>query len=161
MSSLKPRRRDPARLIRTYLRTGTRSRAEVRAYLRQRGMAVPDAARVTRELERSGALDDRVCAKLWMQRLADAGYAWPVIRERLREKQLSERLINECLTHARDDDPDHDRLRAIATARLAHLPASDSRRRQRLARWLASRGFDLDLIEPVLAELIPDVSHVD
>ena len=96
-----------------------------------------------------------------MQRLADEGYAWPNIRERLRKKQLSERLIDALLADARHE-PDDTRLRAIATARLARLPASDPRRRARLARYLASRGFDPDLITQVLAELVPDlVSHVD
>ena len=162
MSSSKPPRRDPRRLIRTYVRTGTRSHAEAAGYLRQRGVSAAEAARVTRELRRVGALDDRACAKLWMQRLADEGYAWPRIRERLREKQLPERLIDEHVANASTHDPDESRLRALAAARLSRLPASDPRRRQRLVRWLASRGFDPDLIEPVLAELIPDLaSHVD
>ena len=149
-----PPRPDLLRLIRTYLRTGTRSRAEVRLYLQRRGLPSLEVVRVTRELERAGALDDRACAKLWMQRWMDEGYAWHLIRERLREKQLSERVIDELFSATRCE-PDSRRLRAIATARWACLPASDPRRRQRLARWLASRGFDLDLIERVLAELIP------
>ena len=154
MSSSRPRRR-PASLIRTYLRTGTRSRADVAAYLRRRGLSPTAALDVTRALQRCGAVDDRACAKLWMQRLADEGYAWPTIRERLRKKQLSERLIHELLTDARHE-PDDRRLRAIATARLARLPASDPRRHRRLARYLASRGFDPDLITQVLAELTSD-----
>ena len=110
---------------------------------------------MTREMARAGALDDRACAKLWMQRWMDAGYAQRLIRERLREKQLPERVIDELLCDARHE-PDSSRLRAIATARWTRLPAaSDPRRRQRLARHLASRGFDLDLIAQVLAELIP------
>ena len=149
-----PLRPDLRRLIRTYLRTGTRSRAEVQAYLRQRGVSLSEAARMTRELQRAGALDDRACAKLWMQRWMDEGYAQHLIRERLREKQLPERVIDELLCDARHEPDDH-RLRAIATARWARLPASDPRRRQRLACWLASRGFEPDLIERVLAELLP------
>jgi SOS response regulatory protein OraA/RecX len=161
-SSKPPPRPDLRRLIRTYLRTGTRSRAETAAYLRQRGLSPTAAIDVTRDLQRSGALDDRACAKLWMQRLLDEGYAWCRIRERLREKQLSDRLIDALLADARPQDPDDGRARTIAAARLARLPASDPRRRARLARWLVSRGFDPDLIEQVLAELLADpVSYDD
>lgn len=155
-----PRPRDPARLIGRYLRSGTRSRAEVGAYLARRGVSSEESARLLSVLQRAGAVDDRACAKLWVQRLVDDGYTWSLIRERLREKQLSERLIDEQLTHARTQHADDGRVRALAKARLSRLPVSDPRRRARLARWLASRGFDSDLIDQVLAELIPvPVSH--
>jgi len=135
-------------LVRRYLRFGTRSTAEVRAYLEARHVSDSTSRALIAECVRHGWLDDRLSATLWATRLCDQGYAWPAIRERLRAKGFNEQLISTVFRPLQRDADDETRARALAQARSRRMPPDDPR----LARWLARRGFDADLITRVLAE---------
>lgn len=143
-------------LARRYLRFGTRSTAQLRTHLTARQVATPVAEAVLAACHRQGFLDDWACAKLWVTTLAERGYARAAIHEHLRAKGLDEAILEPLLTPRGPSDEDAARARAVVHARLAHQGRgrSDSahRRRDRLARLLASRGFDSDLIERILAE---------
>jgi len=148
MSSSKPRR-DAWNLARRWLRFGTRSTAELRTYLR--GKQVPPAL-IPGVVQRAGAaglVDDRACAALWATRLADQGYAREAIRRRLEAKGLAIPL----------QDDDESRAREVVQ-RVLRRPQTlqGLRLRRRLARLLAQRGFDSDLIDRVLAEFLEPLS---
>lgn len=95
---------------------------------------------------RRGWLDDAACARLWADQWARAGYGWTAIQAKLQAKGLGAEAIrraDEALGLSRSDE---------ARARQALAGCGDAGGgRSRLARRLAARGFDAELIEQVLA----------
>ncbi|MBI3320580.1 MAG: RecX family transcriptional regulator, partial [Candidatus Omnitrophica bacterium] len=117
-------------------------------YLRRRGASSRHTARVVREGCAQGWLDDRVSARLWGEQWARLGYATSAIRSRLSAKGFDEDLIQETLQRYCPASEDEERARLVMARRARH-PATRLAR-ARLARTLASRGFDSDLIERIL-----------
>ena len=164
MSSSKPdnESRRVLALARRYLRFGTRSAAELRAYLAKRGASPKDIEPAVSVCSRAGLLDDAVCAKLWATTLADRGYAWEAIRGQLLSKGLEPPLIDRTLHPLQARADDASRIRDLVDARLRDRARTDPHLRTRLARLLARRGFDADLIERVLVESFgPASSHAE
>ena len=127
------------------------------AYLRRQGISVRAAARAVRAYQAQGLLDDQAAARLWADHWARQGYAAAAIRLKLADKQFSDALIQTVIN--RYGPPTDDEARARTW--LARRTRSGAPRlpRARLARALASRGFDADLIERLLGSPIePDTS---
>ena len=135
-----------------YLRFGTRSTAQVRAYLAARQVPERLIGRLVVECSRAGRLDDRACAKLWATTLAERGYAQAAIRSQLAVKGLDAALIEQVLSTPAARAPDDARARTMAEALLRGRSPRGPQLRRRLARRLASRGFDAELIDRVLAD---------
>ncbi len=149
-------------LARRYLRFGTRSTAELRAYLATRGVSPTDLEPAVSTCSRAGLLDDAVCAKLWATTLADRGYAWEAIRGHLLSKRLEPQLVERTLRPLQARADDASRIRDLVDARLRGRARTDPRLRTRLAQLLVRRGFDADLIERVLIESFgPASSHAE
>ena len=149
-SKLEDERARALALALRYVRAGVHSRHEVRTYLHRRGVAVETGSRAIAGLCARGLLDDRACARLWADQWARRGYASASIRIKLVAKGLDEETINHAITQLRIFLDDEARARELA-ARSAR-PRAGRRERTRVARRLASRGFDSDLIEQVLNE---------
>ena len=147
---------------RRYLRYGTRSTQQVRAHLAARGVPKALAESVIDACTRARQLDDQASVTLWVNHLADRGYAWSAIHQLLLTKGFDAQYVAETIQRMHASAPDLERARAVVRARAsrgaAGLRASTLRRRQQLARLLARRGFDSDLIERVLVESFGDRS---
>lgn len=159
MSSSKPAAGNPAtaveRLTR-YVRTRVRSTSEARDYLRHLGMRPSAIQRAVAACQVCGWLDDSACARLWASHWARQGYAWAAIRLKLLEKGLSETSIASA-TEAMDVTAagDAERARQVL-ARHLRRGAGSAPPRPRLARILASRGFDSETIDHLLRERTDD-----
>ena len=151
MSSSKPadERRVLAALPR-YLRSGVRSTDDVLTYLRRRGVSAGRAARLVAEYQARGWLDDRAAARLWAEHWARAGFASAAVRLKLSAKGFDARTITDVANQVVPPSDDEARARLLA-ARSARR-STGRLARSRLARTLASRGFDSDLIERILDE---------
>ena len=142
-----------------YVKGHVRSTRDLRAYLSRRGFTRSVAARLLARLKTLGVVDDTTAARLWVEQWAREGYAWAAIRVRLSAKGFDARAIRQAA--GRDTAAD-DRSRAfgVVAERLRRAVAEGGqprtdvamRQRARLARRLAARGFDCDLIEQVLDE---------
>ena len=133
-----------------YTRAGVHASRDVLAYLTRRGVPPGTAARLVSACQHRGLVDDRACARLWADHWARRGYAQAAIRVKLSAKGLDERTIEQAIARtgaALDDDA---RARAFVAERARR--GSGRGARSRLARTLASRGFDPDLIAQVLDE---------
>ena len=131
-----------------YVRCGVRSTQEVVTYLRRRGVSPSRAERLVSEYHAQGLLDDRASARLWAEQWARRGYATATIRLKLSAKGFDELLIDETIQQRCPASDDEARARVVlaqCARRTAAHPA-----RARLARTLASRGFDSDVIERIL-----------
>ena len=132
-----------------YVRFGNRSTAELRAYLQERRVAERLIPAVIEEATRRGLLDDEACAKLCAGVLNQQGYAWAAVHEQLRAKGFTDEVVERILKPLQADADDATRARALVRS---HLRDPSPRRRAWLARWLARRGFDPELIDEILAE---------
>jgi SOS response regulatory protein OraA/RecX len=95
-----------------------------------------------------GLLDDRAAARLWAEHWARQHYADSAIRLKLLAKGFDEPLARNTIARLTCDADDEERARRLLAQ---HLRRSSSRSvPSRLARLLASRGFDSELIERVL-----------
>ena len=134
-------------LARRYLRCGTRATAQLYAYLKARDIPVNAIRLIVAESTRQGMLDDHACATLWAVHLADQGYAWDAVQERLLTKGLEAAVVRQVIAPLRAEADDGRRARSFVRQRLGQRGAFD---RQRVGRWLAQRGFDTELIDRVL-----------
>ena len=146
-------------LIQRYLRYGTRSTAEVRAYLCRHRIPEALGEQAIAECSRRGWLDDAAAARLLTTSLVDRGYADAAISQRLHEHEFSSHDIQEALRHA-NAPSDEARARALlatfprrsdSSQRAGRLASHTARRRA--ARVLVQHGFDPDLIERVLTDV--------
>ena len=153
MSSSKPAGEESARALTAavrYASAGVRSTRDVTIYLRRRGVAAGTINRAIAALRTRGLVDDDACARLWAEQWARRGYAADAIRAKLAAKGLNDVTIYHAFAQLRITADDDTRAREVAARFLR--PATGGRKRARLARTLASRGFDSDQIEQVLNE---------
>lgn len=140
-----------------YIRSGVRSEKELLAYLGQKGFSSDLAVRAVAECKIKGWVDDAACARLWTEHWARKGYAWSVIRAKLADKGLDERAIEEAASRlGQAVSGDEKRAREVAVSFLKRNDGSRAfsglSRKKSLARALASKGFDQDLIERIVGE---------
>ena len=151
MSSSKPAAKDAlATSTLRYARVGVRSTRDVLTYLERRGASPNTAARILADCQALGLLDDRAAARLWADQWARRGYASAAIRLKLQAKGFDARVSDEAAARVGPASDDEARARFVVTSVLRRQ-SSRPGRAQRLARVLASRGFDPELIERVLA----------
>jgi SOS response regulatory protein OraA/RecX len=122
------------------LRHRDHSAEELDRKLERRGVAPAerDAARVT--LERAGLVDDSRFALGRAQTLAARGWGNAAIRVELERQGLDGENVNVALGRL---EPERERARSHVARRGGGA---------RTVRWLASRGFDLDALEGLIAE---------
>ena len=131
-----------------YLRTGVRSTRDALQYLSRRGLSLQRATGLVATFQAQGLLDDRAAARLWAEHWARQHYADSAIRLKLLAKGFDEPLARNTIARLLCDANDEERARRLLAQ---HLRRSSSRSvPSRLARLLASRGFDSELIERVL-----------
>ncbi len=137
-----------ARTVR-YVQAGVRSRRDVAAYLARCRIAPRLAARLLAACERRGLIDDGAAARLLADHWARRGYAWAAIRQRLTAKGFAHEVIARAGAAVGGAEGDE--------ARALELLAQRRRRRTlpppaRLARALASRGFESELIGRIVKD---------
>lgn len=136
---------------------GARTTQDAVAFLRRRGVSPEAAAALISECRARGLADDGALARLLADHWARKGYAWPAIRERLAARGLEARAIDEAGDRLRLPAGDAARAREAASAFLARTRIA---RREpalahaRLARLLAARGFEEELIGRVVEEAL-------
>src|SRR3989338_4192951 len=124
------------------------SEQELLAYLARRGVAATAARRALRACRAHGLVDDRACARLWADEWARQGYAWSAIRERLSARGLPAEAISAAARTVGGPSGDAARAQRLVARVRKRRPGAPAR----LARQLAARGFDAELIERVLGE---------
>ncbi len=120
-----------------------RSRAELNAGLRRRGLSPPQVTAILSDLERAGWIDDRRFARLWIEdRMAVRPRGTRALRAELRGRGVAPDIIEAALggliPPEREDGVALDQARR-RVERLRNLPPDVARRR--LVGWLQRRGF--------------------
>ena len=121
------------------LRHRDRSAAELDARLERRGVGEAEREQTLETLERVGYVDDDRFARTRAEQLAARGSGDALIRHDLEGRGLAAEHVEAALAAL---EPERDRAAEIAARRGRSL---------KTARYLASRGFDPDALEGIVA----------
>jgi regulatory protein len=126
-----------------------RSRSEVEGALAARGFSAGMIRTVLARIADLGYLDDRRLAADTAERLAERGYGRLRIERELQRRGVGERIVLAALPPAREEER---RARELLAARFRTGDLSELRERARAARYLASRGFEAEVVRGLLEE---------
>jgi regulatory protein len=133
-----------------------RSRRELERRLERRGFAERDIAAALDRLSEAGLVDDAAFAAAYAESRAGRGADSRVIAAELRERGVAPKLAERAAEAAVPVDERAERCLEVASARLARMEGlAPEVRFRRLAAYLDRRGYPPDLIDSVLAELVP------
>jgi regulatory protein len=136
-----------------------RSERELEAKLREKEFPPAIIKRVIEQLSALGIVNDKEFARAFVH---DAQLRKPagrrLLHNRLRVKGISTAIIEEVLEENSDPDGEYERALQAATTVLKRYKSSlkvldQKKQEQRLAQFLARRGFDWSIISPVLRQL--------
>ena len=134
-----------------FLAPRPRSEAEVRRRLTRHELTPALIDTVVARLQRAGLLDDQAFAAYWVEnRSTFRPRSSRVLRMELKQKGLGEAEVRAALSNTDDENAAY-LLGAKRVRRLTGLPRDEFRRK--LGDFLARRGFNYDVIEPVVERL--------
>ena len=145
-----------------YLSRRPRSRQEIERYLKGKEVPEPTIERVLARLTKAQFLDDLAFAHYWIEnRDAFRPRGVRALRYELRQKGLDETIINEALNSSELDEIDS--AYRVGAKQLYRLQSIEDRRefQQRLATYLARRGFNWETIREVSEQLWNDRNEPD
>ncbi len=134
-----------------FLSLRPRSEAEVRRNLEKHQVSAEVIDQVLARLRRSGLVDDTAFARLWVEnRVTFRPRGARALRQELRQRGVPDPIIQQALT-----DLDEDVLAEQAARKYVHKVSDLSwpEFRRKLGGFLARRGFNYDVIAPVVERL--------
>lgn len=142
-----------------------RSEKEIRDYLSSKGRSASGRKKevpqeiinlVIDKLKEHKFLDDLEFAKWWIERRSKKGIR--LIKLELKQKgidkDLVEKVINDSATEIVND---FDKALSLAQKRVKRYKDMEDKRKvyEKLGRFLASKGFDYDIIKEVIDQILP------
>ncbi|MGZ9584561.1 regulatory protein RecX [Paenibacillus marinisediminis] len=135
-----------------YLQHKPRTRSEIAKYLLQKAYDEGIIAQVLDQLEREWLVDDAAYAEQWMEQRVTRhhkGRRW--VQHELKQKGVHERHIANAMSAL---DPDQEWASALAAAKKKWRQTSGETplRRQKVAAYLARRGYPMELCRRAASE---------
>ena len=130
------------------------SEAELRRKMQTKGFGAEAIEQTCLRLKELGWLNDARFAAVFARDLVEVRRLGPfVVRAKLREKGLEDDIVERALSEVSNPETERRRLRQWIERRSRSLNESDPRkRRDKLFRFLAQKGFEMDMIRNVLEE---------
>ncbi|MCP5195536.1 MAG: regulatory protein RecX [Gammaproteobacteria bacterium] len=125
------------------------ARLELRQKLMQRGFLTAPIDRVLDQLAEERLLDESRYAELYAYGRADKGYGPLRIARELRERGVSQELVDQTLAELKDDWLP--KLRELHRKRFKSLIPADAAGRMQQIRVLRQHGFTLEQIKQLFA----------
>ena len=135
-----------------------RTEMEIRQKLQQKGFETEEIETVVRRLKNANLVADEQFAKMWIENRNESHpRSRRMIRYELKNKGISEQIIDNALTESEQDSE----LAMKAASRYARRLNSVDRQafQKRLSAYLARRGFSYGTIAPVVRDLINKVEN--
>lgn len=134
-----------------YLSIRPRSRAEVLAYLRKKGVSEDASASVVGTLEGYGFIDDGAFALTYSKYLLEKkGLSRYALKIELKRKGVSEAHISSAIVSIPDEEDEESIARRLADRKLASMKGLDREKaRRRLVDFLRRRGYSFEIINKV------------
>lgn len=136
-----------------YLSFRTRSEKELSDYLTKKQCDALTSKRILDSLKRDKFLNDEEFARMWIrERTLIKPKAIRVIKMELKQKGISKELIEEAFQNSEDSPVDLDLAVRLAEKKLRtiHDQTDKFKVKEKLGRYLASKGFDWDTIKAAI-----------
>ena len=131
-----------------------KSRGELAAQLKRRGIPLDVANDVLDRLERSKLIDDLEFARIWSRtRLSSKKISKRVLAQELRKKEVSEDLIALALDEISTDDEYEAALQLGERKARSLANYAEDVRERRITSALARKGYNYSIISRVLREI--------
>ncbi len=135
-----------------YLSYRPRSSAEVRRYLKDKGLPLQISEEVLQRLSAAGLLDDQAFASYWVEnRETFKPRGRHLLRQELRQKGVDDELIAEALSEVDEGESAYQAALKQAS-KYAYL--DDRVFRQRMHNFLRRRGFTYEVIRETISRLL-------
>lgn len=129
-----------------------RSSAEIKRYLREKGVAPRASERVLDRLRSANLLDDLAFAQYWVEnRESFRPRGLRLLRQELRAKGIDHGLIDEVLT---DVDESRSAYQAAVQRAARYDRLDDEAFREKMYGFLRRRGFDYEVARETIAFLL-------
>ena len=128
---------------------------EIFQKLGQRGFSGGVIDRVLAECRRLDYIDDERTARIYIGQLARRGFGFRRIRLELRKKGLTGERFEIILNAHRAEIDEHEIARKVMLKKMKSFESVEDRqkRRDKMYRFLYSRGFDASVISEVIRKL--------
>jgi regulatory protein len=135
-----------------YLAYRPRSSAEIKRYLREKGVDPRVSERVLDRLRSAGLVDDLAFGRYWVENRESFGpRGRRLLAQELRAKGIGQGLIDEVLTDV-DEGTSAYQAAVQRAARYARL--DDEAFREKMYGFLRRRGFDYEVTRETIARLL-------
>lgn len=119
------------------------SEEELRSKLLKRGYGSREVEQELARLRRVGVVSDLELARMVVRSKLESGHGRWVLRAALRQRGIAPRLCEQVLAELAPEDEDQALSRALEKALRRFEGEEASHRRQKVVRYLLSRGFGL------------------
>lgn len=133
-----------------------RSEKEIRDYLKKKKSDDLTSEKIIESLKASNFINDKDFASWFIeQRTIIKPKAQRVIKMELKQKGIDNDLIEELLIET--PSTDLAKAKKLAEKRIQRYGKVDDKRKvfEKMARYLASKGFDYDIIKEVIDQVLP------
>lgn len=140
-----------------YLSFRTRSEKELSDYLTKKKCDELTSKRILDSLKRDKFLNDEEFARMWIrERTLIKPKAIRVIKMELKQKGIGKELIESLLENSDDSPADFDLAVKLAEKKLRtiHDQTDKFKVKEKLGRYLASKGFDWDTIKAAIDQVL-------
>ncbi len=131
-------------------------RSELAGKLKLRGFSGQTIKAVLDDCERLNFINDRDFAELYIEELKGRGFGSRRIKNELNKKRLPRPVIEELMEESPEDkENEYSRAEVVLERKMKSLAReSDPRkRREKIYRFMASRGFSGDIISQLLEKI--------
>jgi regulatory protein len=137
------------------LRQRPRSDAEIRDRLKLKGYDAAVIDNIVGLLTKAGHINDAKFARMWVEsRMRSNPMGDIVLRRELKDKGVSESIVEAALAHKKSEYDEHSIALEMAKERFARLKKIDRRKAiKRVYDFLLRRGFRFDLVRDIIEEL--------
>ena len=131
------------------------SEKEILEKLKKRKFAEDVTRQTIRYFKQLGLIDDRQFAQKWISARLAKPTGPQRIQLELKQKGIDPEILREELTQATKNYSEKEMAEQLAKKRaLLYRDLEEMKKKQRIYRYLAYRGFNLEVIQQVLKEIV-------
>lgn len=134
------------------------SESELKEKLTEKGYDDEISEKVISELEGLGYVNDYDYAALFLEHCLSKMWGGKKIRFEMKQKGLSDTVINEILSDFEESDMEEE-MTELIISKYSSCDFSDIKTKAKITRYFASRGFDFSLIDKCITKAKEELSN--
>ncbi len=141
-----------------FLSLRQRSEKEMRGYLKRKKCNDLTAQKIVESLKRDKFINDEEFARMWIRSHTEIKpRSWRIIKSELKMKGIAEDIIENYESMNKSGGQDKESAFKLAEKKLRTIHDKEKFKiREKLGRYLASRGFDWDTVKDVIDRVLEE-----